>query len=232
MLTASLLVLLNVYGVAAIVLPPPTPTTPPNVRLQERGVVDDLSKIFSEATVAPADVTKWVAALPSDIAGGILPQFENLPDSDAIKKQLQLNDDQINALPVNILNIPSYGNFSDQWHVRVHGQAYRQPPATDAQLDEASKAFLPDLDVSTLNATELAESRNMTASLMAIPVEGVQLAFSFVLDGQVIQNFTFPNLTDPRGEFDALVPLSSNQVSVNSEKVKKLDIFSLNSTSE
>lgn len=195
----------------------------------------DLSGIISSITAIPAAVTSYLGALPSDVANGILPAYTGLPTADDIKAKYNLTDEQIDAQPLQVLNVPcvlatnlrytartdgwrsvrafsGYANWtSNGWQLRMHGTAYKQPPLSDSQIDDAAKPFLPNLNTSSLNSSELAESRNLTASLLVIPQSGVTLDFLLTFgegEGDVA-NFTLSGQTDTIGEFNEWVGLGS-----------------------
>ncbi|EIM86547.1 uncharacterized protein STEHIDRAFT_57917 [Stereum hirsutum FP-91666 SS1] len=172
----------------------------------------DLSGIISSITAIPAAVTSYLGALPSDVANGILPAYTGLPTADDIKAKYNLTDEQIDAEPLQVLNVPGYANWtSNGWQLRMHGTAYKQPPLSDSQIDDAAKPFLPNLNTSSLNSSELAESRNLTASLLVIPQSGVTLDFllTFGEDEGDVANFTLSGQTDAIGEFNEWVGLGS-----------------------
>jgi hypothetical protein len=56
------------------------------------------------------DISSWASSvaqgLPTDVASGVLPAFQGLPNTDQIKQQLNLTDDDVSRLPQSVLNIP------------------------------------------------------------------------------------------------------------------------------
>lgn len=138
-----------------VAAPNPLPTaSPTKVQPQKRGISSWASSVAQ--------------GLPTDVASGVLPAFQGLPNADEVKQQLNLTDDDINRLPQSVLNIPSYANWTGQgWNMRIHGVAYKQPQATDEQLDQISSVFISDLETSSLNDTERRQSRNMSALMIA-----------------------------------------------------------------
>ncbi|KAF8761701.1 hypothetical protein RHS01_00636 [Rhizoctonia solani] len=173
----------------------PTPTTP---------VRRDLTDI-------PASVTSLLgSAIPSDAAGGILPAWLTMPSDDQIKEQLGLNDTSISQLPVEVMNIPGYANWTaNGWNNRIHGYVYKNPPATADQLDAAAQVFVPSLDESGFTDANRAMARNVTAALITLPVQNYSLQFNLRYNGQPAANITFPLPTDDRGEYDQFVPFTS-----------------------
>ncbi|KAG9114240.1 hypothetical protein FRC07_007682, partial [Ceratobasidium sp. 392] len=167
-------------------------------------------------------------AIPSDAAGGILPGWLTMPEDDQIKEQFGLNDTQISQLPVEVMNIPGYGNWTTNgWNVRIHGYVYRNPPATADQLDQASKVFVPSLDKSGFTDANRAMARNVTAALATLPVQNYSLTFTLNYNGQPATNITFPYPTDDRGEFDQFIPLAASSIPNGNETktVQGLELF-------
>jgi len=168
-------------------------------------------------------------AVPLDAAGGILPAWLNMPTADQIKKQLGLNDTQISQLPVQVMNIPGYGNWTPNgWNIRIHGSTYRNPPATADQLDQASRVFVPSLDETGFTNENRAMARNVTASLITLPVQNYSLTFALKYNGQLVTNVTFPYPTDDRGEFDQFIPFTAPGIIPNGNEtnaVQGLQIF-------
>jgi hypothetical protein len=110
-----------------------------------------------------------------------------------------------------------YANWTGQgWNIRIHGLGYKQPPATDEQLDRISSIFVSDLGVNSLNDTEKKQSRNMSSLMIAIPTPDIALNFSLV--NPTTNNtllIEFPDNTDDIGEFDRFIQLNETQVPNN-----------------
>lgn len=68
-------------------------------RVQQRDIIDDI-------TGAPAYLTSVLGGLPSYVASGVPNFFQGFPTGDQVKETLGLNDDDIDALPTQVLNIP------------------------------------------------------------------------------------------------------------------------------
>lgn len=200
----------------AVAAPNPLPTPAPSKTLPQK-----------------RDISSWASSvasgLPTYIAGGVLPAFQGLPSPDDIKKQLNLTDEAIDALPLEVLNIPTFANWTGNgWNVRIHGQAYKQPPANDSVLDHISSVFIADLDVSQLNETGHRQSRNMSALMLALPQDDERL--NFTLTSPVSNNslvIEFPAATDSRGEFDAFIQLTSDMIPSN-DSVMSWPMYTVN----
>ncbi|CAE6422433.1 unnamed protein product [Rhizoctonia solani] len=192
----------------------PTPTTP-----AKRDLLD-----------VPASITSILgSAIPSDAAGGILPAWLTMPSDDQIKEQLGLNDTEISQLPVEVMNIPGYANWTENgWNNRIHGYVYKNPPATADQLDAAARIFVPSLDESGFTDANRAMARNVTAALITLPVQNYSLQFTLRYNAQPAANITFPLPTDSRGEYDQFVPFTSPGLVPNGNEtnvVQGLELF-------
>ncbi|KAI5781501.1 hypothetical protein EDC01DRAFT_619731 [Geopyxis carbonaria] len=196
---------------------------------------------------ALSDVLKDGVGL-KDVEQGILPDFLNWDfSSDKIQSQLGLGSGDIDQLPLKVLNIPGYANYtSSGWNLRIHGQAYKEPLANTTMVpqrvgDEAANVFLPDLDISQLQPDEQTNARNLTAAVLSIPQGGEQLEFTLKVSTAPQQNFTsqwnadirWGVLTDSRGEVDGFVNLptrNSNDLpdGSNAAGIVKLDVHTTN----
>ena len=89
-----------------------------------------------------------------------------------------------------------YANWTESgWNVRLHGAAYKDPPLTTEQLDDAAKPFVPGLDYDTMNDTMKAQARNMTSGILTIPVEDVYLNFDFIYNRQSVCECSYTSVT-------------------------------------
>lgn len=122
-----------------------------------------------------------------------------------------------------------YGNWTaNGWNVRIHGSAYRNPPATADQLDAAAQVFVPSLDESGFTDANRAMARNVTAALLTLPVQNYSLGFTLQYNGQPAINLSFPYPTDDRGEFDQFIPFTAPGVIPNGNEtnsVQGLEVF-------
>ena len=97
-------------GIAAerpLITPSPSLQKPTKTVKVRRGVADDIKSGFS---AAKSDVQGYVSselgALPSYVADGVANFFQGFPVGDDVKSSLGLDDDQIAALPTQVLNVP------------------------------------------------------------------------------------------------------------------------------
>lgn len=75
-----------------------TERTPPS-QVQERDILSDI-------TGAAGYVTSLLGGLPDSVASGVPNFFQNFPTGDDVQKSLDLSDDDVRALPTQVLNIP------------------------------------------------------------------------------------------------------------------------------
>jgi hypothetical protein len=72
------------------------------------------------------DVTSVLSALgskiPAYVASGVPNFFQDFPTGDKVQSSLGIDGSQLAALPTNVLNIPPYGNWTDNgWQIRFRG---------------------------------------------------------------------------------------------------------------
>ena len=119
-----------------------------------------------------------------------------------------------------------YANFTNSgWNLRIHGLAYKTPNATPAQLDDISSTFISGYDVKNLNATQLQQSRNMSAALITLLAgQNQQIKFNLLDQGQLVMG-PYAIQTDDRGEIDQFVPVSGVNFPSDGRRAKKLDLY-------
>ena len=87
-------------GKALITPAPATANWLPTRTLKRRGIISDIT----------GDVDSILSGLGSDIpsyvASGIPNYFQDFPTEDKVQSSLGLDDDQVKALPTQVLNIP------------------------------------------------------------------------------------------------------------------------------
>lgn len=75
------------------------------------------------------DVTSVLSALgsgiPSYVASGVPNFFQDFPTADKVQSSLGIDGSQLAALPTQVLNIPPYGNWTnDGWQIRFRGNVF------------------------------------------------------------------------------------------------------------
>ena len=73
----------------------------PTRTLRRRGLVDDIKSNVNSV------LTDLGSAIPSYVASGVPNFFQDFPNGERVRDELQLDDDQIRALPTQVLNVPS-----------------------------------------------------------------------------------------------------------------------------
>lgn len=68
-------------------------------RVEGRDIIDDI-------TGAADYLTSVIGNFPSYVASGVPDFFQGFPTGDAVKSSLGLNDDDLDAAPTQVLNIP------------------------------------------------------------------------------------------------------------------------------
>lgn len=64
------------------------------------------TKLQPQKRGIPSWASSVAQGLPTDVASGVLPAFQGLPNTEQIKQQLNLTDDAVNRVPLSVLNIP------------------------------------------------------------------------------------------------------------------------------
>jgi len=200
-------------------------TTPiedlPPTKVQKRDV-------FEAASSAASNVFNSILSeFPSATAAvvGVLSGLDVTPNVDDAKSQFNLTDEKIEQLPIQVLNLPGYANYTgDRWNLLVHGLVYKTPLTSGPALEEAADGFVPDVEVKDLPPQQKANALNLTAALYSIPVEDEGLNFDLSVNGSNVASFDFPVLTDSRGEFNKWIQLEPGLIPYQSDKVQKFDV--------
>lgn len=167
--------------------------------------------------------------LPSWVASGVPNFFQGFPTGSNVVSSLGLNSAELAALPTNVLNIDPYANWTNSgWNVRFHGNVYKQPNTSVADLNKLANVFLVGTEISNLTDTEADQARNLTAEIFVVQQGNVAVntihlepAASQGSSGQTggggateatggTQDITLPYNTTVEGDFDVFVPIKSN----------------------
>ncbi|KAK5007783.1 hypothetical protein LTR28_004835 [Elasticomyces elasticus] len=189
--------------------------SPSPTRQEKRGVVSDLT---SELDSAWGKATSGVAGF-----------FQGWPTGDAVASSLGLRSSDLAALPTNVLNLDPYANWtSSGWNVRFHGNVYKQPNTSTADLNKLANKFLIGTDITSLPPDQQDQARNVTAEIFVVQQGGVNVstihlepAASQGSSGQPggggavtatggTQDVTLPYATTREGDFDVFLPIKSN----------------------
>ncbi|KAJ7180607.1 hypothetical protein C8R46DRAFT_1210941 [Mycena filopes] len=119
------------------------------------------------------------SAIPSYVASGVPNFFQDFPTGTAVQSSLGLSDDDMAAIPTQVLNLPSYGNWTDQgWSLLLHGNVFKQPNISQSKLDDLANAFLINTSVSQLPDDQAAQARNLTAEIYVVQQPNVEVTMN------------------------------------------------------
>lgn len=85
-----------------IITPSPSEWDPTKT-LERRDIVSDAA---SKVEDIGGDLTSVLGGLPSYVASGIPKFFQDFPTGDKVQSSLGIDDEQVKALPTQVLNIP------------------------------------------------------------------------------------------------------------------------------
>jgi len=221
---AALLLAFAACSVSA--LPSPTDhvaraliTAPPD--LKDGAIFDS---IMDPASFVGSVLSGLGSDVSSFVASGVPQYFQDLPVGNDVQKELGLSDGDLDALPTQVLNLPSYANWTSQgWNMRVHGNVYKLPNVSQSKIDDLANVFLIDVDIDQLSPTEQANARNLTRSIFVVQQPDKEVIMDFVPDvtvrpnasGGVInaqggaQTIKLPYNTTDEGDFDTFVLLKN-----------------------
>lgn len=178
------------------------------------------------------DPGKYINSLISNIGSGVssyvisgVPQFfQDFPTGDSVESSLGIDDSALAAKPTQVLNIPGYGNWTNEgWNVRVHGNVYKVPDIPQDKVDGLANKFLIDVDIKDLPPDQQAQARNLTRSIFVVQQEDMNVTINFENDvsvqpdasGGVInaaggaQSKQLPYKTTDQGDFDTFIVLAN-----------------------
>ncbi|KAL8733453.1 MAG: hypothetical protein Q9166_002079 [cf. Caloplaca sp. 2 TL-2023] len=220
----------------------PSPTLPGRVTRTvhlKRGVLDDLKGDVNSV------LSDLGSAIPSYVASGVPNFFQDLPVGKDAQKSLGISDEQVDALPTSVLNVPGYGNWTDRgWNLRFHGNVYKQPNTTVDKLNDLSNIFLIDTSAEKLPPDQAANARNLTASIFVLQQSNENVTFNLkpaptagasgeqggggaVTPNGGYQQVRFPYPTTTEGDFDAFVQIESDGLADgnNTSDVQRLNVY-------
>lgn len=188
----------------------------------------------------------WRFADPIAFAG-VANFFQDFPSGSAVQTSLGLSDEQLAALPTNVLNIPPYGNWTDQgWNVRFHGNVYKQPNTTTEKLNDLANVFLIGTDIQDLPASQQDQARNLTASIFVVQqgnetvsmhlepapeqgASGQSGGSGAVTPSGGEQNLTLPYNTTGEGDFDVFLPIANTTGGLlagnETQEIQRLNVY-------
>ncbi|KAJ4398132.1 hypothetical protein N0V91_010420 [Didymella pomorum] len=217
--------------------------------VERRNILDDITSGVGGAIKSLESVIG--TALPSFFTDGIPGWFEGLPTGSQVMSSLGINDDDLSAIPTQVLNVPPYANWTDQgWNVRFHGNVYKIPNISQSKIDDLANVFLIDTSVEQLPAEQQANARNLTRSIFIVQQSDVNVTMTLEPapmqggDGEPgggnsiqapggNQTIKLPYETTPEGDFDVFVPIQSNGLLNGNEtnNVQRLNVHTLGTDS-
>jgi len=217
----------EVYG-SPTPLPGATPTAPARVNVptpqptifrarSRRDILDDVGNAVDSV------LSGLGSGVPSYVASGVPNFFQDFPTGTAVQSSLGLSDADVAALPTQVLNIPSFANWTGSgWSLLVHGNVYKQPNIPQDKLDGLANAFLIDTSVDALSPSQAKQARNLTAEIYVLQQGDVNVTLS--LNGSA-QTATVGPTTD-QGDFAVPVVLSVQGLKAGNEtdKVQTMDM--------
>ena len=227
------------YAEYPLITAAPTVKRPTKTLKSRRGVLSDLeSNVKSELAALGSNI-------PSYVASGIPNFFQDFPTGDKVQSSLGLDDDQVKALPTQVLNIPSYANWTDQgWNLRFHGNVYKQPDISQSKLDDLANVFLIDTSVQSLPPPQASQARNLTAEIFVIQQSNQNVTFNLgpapsagssgdqggggaATPKGGNQQIKFPTPTTPEGDFDGFVQIKDDGLEAgnSTSHIQRLNIY-------
>lgn len=210
--------------------------------LQKKDIIDDIKSGVN--SIAQSWGSVLGTDLPSYFTEGIPGWFESLPTGTQVLSKLGIGDD-LAAKPTEVLNIPPYGNWTDQgWNVLFHGNVYKFPNISQDEIDDKANDFLIGTEVSKLDATGQAQARNLTRSIyivqqgdqnvtMTLEPAPMQGGDGEPGGGNAItppggnQTIKLPGQTTDLGDFAEFVPIQQNGLLAGNatNNVQRLNVY-------
>jgi Uncharacterized conserved protein (DUF2183) len=217
---------------AVVELPLITPSPTPTLAIygsyspQRRNIIDDLtSKLDS---YVGSIFSEFGSAIPSYVSNGLLPGLQGLPTGSQVMSSAGVRSTDVDALPTQVLNIPGYGNMTQNgWNLRVRGNVYKQPSIDNATIDDLADVFLIDTSVKELPPSQADQARNLTREIYVVQQGDQNVTMDiapspeFGGDGEPgggggvtaaggYQTVTLPDPTTEQGDFDIFVPIANS----------------------
>ncbi|KAK8861987.1 Phosphatidate phosphatase APP1 [Apiospora arundinis] len=212
---------LSALAALAMGAPAPEPVAMPHPMVTPPPI---LPRDFKPDTYVKSLIGGLGSDVSSYVASGIPQYFQDFPTGDKVKKSLGVDDDDLKALPTQVLNLPSYANWTDEgWNVRVHGNVYKLPNAKQDKIDSLANVFLIGTDIKDLAPNEQEQARNLTRSIYVVQQGHENVTIKFENDVSIrpnatggviagkggVQNITLPYETTVEGDFDTFVKLKN-----------------------
>ncbi|KAL9602093.1 MAG: hypothetical protein Q9219_002089 [cf. Caloplaca sp. 3 TL-2023] len=211
---------------------------------RRRGILDDLKGDVNSV------LSDLGSNIPSYVASGVPNFFQDFPVGDDVRESLGIDDSQVSALPTSVLNIPSYGNWTDQgWNLRFRGNVYKQPNTTEGKLNDLANIFLVDTSAEELPPDQARQARNLTAGIFVLQQSNENVTFNLkpaptagasgepggggaVTPNGGNQQVKFPYPTTTEGDFDAFVHIDGAGLADGNATtdIQRLNVYTEGST--
>ncbi len=207
------------------ITPTPTLAVYGSYQPERRNIFDDFtSKVNSYVDGVFSELG---TAIPSYVQDGLLPNLQGLPTGSQVMSSAGARSTDIDALPSQVLNIPGYGNMTQNgWNLRIRGNVYKQPSINNETLDDLTNAFLIDTSVQKLPPAQANQARNLTREIYVVQQGNVSVSMDIAPatdaggDGEPgggggitpvggYQTVTLPYPTTEQGDFDVFVPIQN-----------------------
>ncbi|MCJ1255660.1 hypothetical protein MMC24_003477 [Lignoscripta atroalba] len=222
-----------------LVTPSPATWDPTKTYKSRRDIVDDIRGGVSSILGGLG------SSIPSYVASGVPNFFQDFPTKDKVQSSLGLDDDQVSALPTQVLNIPGYANYTTQgWNVRFHGNVYKQPNISESKLNDLADVFLIGTSVQSLPPSQASQARNLTAAIFVIQQDDENVTMSLAPaptagasgeqggGGAVTpqggnQVVNIPTPTTDQGDFDEFIQINSDGLAPGdtTSDIQRLNVY-------
>ncbi|KAG5977281.1 hypothetical protein E4U55_006914 [Claviceps digitariae] len=156
----------------------PAPTA---AALKRRGLGDDIKSLAGGAE----------SKMSAFVESGILNFGNGFPAGTAVETSLGLSSNDLAAQPTQVMNLPSYGNWTDSgWNLRIHGNVYKLPTISQDKVDDLANVFLVGTSVKDLSDSEKAQARNVTRSIFVVQQGDRTVTMDLVNEAVVRSNAT------------------------------------------
>ncbi|KAG9239140.1 hypothetical protein BJ875DRAFT_366295 [Amylocarpus encephaloides] len=203
-----------------MITPRATLTDRTPTRVEERDILDSITGLGSY-------LGSVLGTFPSYVASGVPQFFQGLPTGTAVQSSLGISSSDLAATPTQVLNIPSYANWTEQgWNLRFRGNVYKQPSISTEKLNDLANIFLIGTDIESLPVDQQNQARNLTSAIFVIQQDdetvtmniepassqgndGTGSGSNAITPGGGSQNITLVGTTTEQGDFDQFLPLAN-----------------------
>ncbi|KAG6015877.1 hypothetical protein E4U54_002800 [Claviceps lovelessii] len=166
----------------------PAPT--PAMAVDRRGLGDDIRSLVGNAE----------SRLSSLVESGILNFANGFPAGTAVEQSLGISSNDLAAQPTQVMNLPSYGNWTDRgWNLRIHGNVYKLPNISQDKVDDLANVFLVGTSVKDLSDSGKAQARNVTRSIFVVQQGDQNVTMDLVNDVAMNSNGGMAGAVDAKG---------------------------------